>query len=91
MLELFVLSLCLSEPEACKPAMRAVYVQKPYYRAAVKETKDLAVRYAGQWVLYAAPAAAIATRTGTAQLKITRNLNLQISENERILNFSYTF
>lgn len=91
MLEALLLTACLSTKDACSPAARAYYAHTPPIRQYVKKTQVRAVKYAGEWVLYAVPALALAQSRGVAQIRINRTFSLRFQPGQTTLDISAEF
>lgn len=90
MLEVLLVVTCLSTEPACKPAGRAYYASKPYISKSLKKARNKIVGFTGTWILYTAPVLVLA-EDGTAQLRITRHINLQVAPKSGTLLFDYSF
>lgn len=92
MLELVVLSICMSaKSDGCNPALKAYYYEKPSIRRKAKEIKDELLFYTGDWITYAVPAIALASSTGSAQIKLSREWSVQGDGEETLLLFTKEF
>lgn len=91
MLEVLLLTSCLTTEPTCGPAAKAYYASKPYISRSFKRAKNKAVAYTGTWILYAGPAIALTRSEGKAQFRLARNLTIQLRQNETYVTFDMEF
>lgn len=89
MLEFLVLSLCLHD-FGCSPARKAYVESRPALKRDIRAAGRRVRQITGPEIVYVS-SAAIALYNKSLQIKINRNLNLDIDENEYILNVKLSF
>lgn len=91
MLELLLVTSCLTTEPSCRPAAKAYYASKPQVARNLKKTRNRIVAQTGTWILYAAPVIALTGNSKKAQLRLAKNLNLQIEQGQAILLLDMEF
>lgn len=91
MLELLLITTCLTTEPTCGHLTKAYYAARPSVARNLKRIKNRTVAYTGTWILYAAPAVALTHNGGVAQFRIARHFNLQIAPDRNTLLFDIEF